>query len=34
MKETFEAVVGGPVDVTLVESIKRGGERCKFVVRV
>jgi hypothetical protein len=34
MKETFEAVVGGPVDVTLVESIQRGGESCKFVIRV
>lgn len=28
----FEAVVGKLVEVTLVESIKRGGRRCQFVI--
>ncbi len=34
MKETFEAVLGRSVDVTLVESIKRGGQRCQFLVQL
>jgi predicted hydrocarbon binding protein len=34
MKETFEAVVEKPVDVALVESIKRGGQRCRFTIRL
>jgi hypothetical protein len=33
MKETFEMVVGGPVGVTLVESVKRGGQRCRFTIQ-
>jgi len=32
MKETFEVVLGRPVAVTLVESIKRGGQRCRFAI--
>ena len=34
MKETFETVVGEPVDVTLVESVVRGGQMCRFVICV
>ncbi len=34
MKETFETVVGRPVAVTLVESVKRGGRRCRFTIRL
>jgi predicted hydrocarbon binding protein len=34
MKETFEAVTGRPVDVVLLESVKRGDQRCKFTIRV
>jgi hypothetical protein len=34
MRETFEAVIGRPVDVTLVESVKRGGQRCRFTVQL
>ena len=34
MKETFEVVVGEPVDVKLVESIKRGDQRCRFTIHV
>jgi hypothetical protein len=33
MKETFGAVMGRPVDVELVASIKRGAEQCRFVIR-
>jgi predicted hydrocarbon binding protein len=32
LKEMFETVVGKPVDVHLLESIKRGAERCSFTV--
>jgi hypothetical protein len=31
--EMFETVLGKPVKVELLESIKRGGKRCHFVVR-
>ena len=34
MKETFEAVMGRPVAVTLVESVKRGGQRCRFAIQL
>lgn len=34
MKETFEAVVGKPVNVTLIESIKRGAKRCRFTIQL
>lgn len=34
MKEVFETVVGKPVDVDLVESIKRGGQRCRFTIQL
>ena len=33
MKETFESILGKPVDATIEESILRGGERCTFVIR-
>jgi predicted hydrocarbon binding protein len=32
MKETFGAVMGRPVDVELVQSIKRGAEICEFAI--
>ena len=32
--EVFGAAAGKPVQVDLLESIKRGGEKCRFVVRV
>jgi predicted ArsR family transcriptional regulator len=31
-KESFETVLGKPVDVKIEESILRGGERCTFVI--
>ena len=34
MKETFGTVVGKPVDVELIQSIKRGAQRCEFVIRL
>lgn len=34
LKEMFEAVTGTPVDVELLESVKRGAERCTFTVRL
>jgi predicted hydrocarbon binding protein len=34
MKEMFGTVVGRPVEVELVESIKRGAERCRFTIRM
>jgi hypothetical protein len=34
MKETFGTVLGRPVQVSLLESILRGGERCRFVVEL
>jgi predicted hydrocarbon binding protein len=30
----FGTVVGKPVEVELVESIKRGAERCRFIIRM
>ena len=32
MKETFEAVMGKPVEVKLIESIVRGAETCEFAI--
>jgi len=32
MKETFETILGQPVDVKVEESILRGGERCSFTI--
>jgi predicted ArsR family transcriptional regulator len=32
--EMFETVAGKPVKVELLESIKRGGQACRFVVRL
>jgi hypothetical protein len=32
LKELFETVLERPVEVTLWESIKRGGEACRFTV--
>jgi predicted hydrocarbon binding protein len=34
LKEMFETVVGSPVEVDLLESVKRGAERCRFTVRL
>jgi predicted hydrocarbon binding protein len=34
MKETFETVVGKPVHVDLIESIKRGAQRCRFAIQL
>ena len=34
LKEMFETVAGHPVDVELLESIKRGGAQCRFIVRL
>ena len=34
MKEVFETIVEKPVDVNLIESVKRGGEACRFTVRI
>ena len=34
LKEMFETVVGRPVDVDLKESIKRGGKKCRFTIRL
>jgi predicted hydrocarbon binding protein len=34
LMEMFEVVTGKPVEVELLESIKRGGLRCRFVVRL
>ncbi len=34
LKEMFETVHGEPVEVELLESIKRGGEQCSFTVRL
>lgn len=32
--EVFGAATGKPVHVDLLESIRRGGEKCRFVVRI
>lgn len=34
MREMFGTVVEKPADVELVESIKRGGEKCRFIIRL
>lgn len=34
LKEMFETVVARPVEVELVESIKRGADQCRFTVRL
>ncbi len=34
LKEIFETVVQEPVQVTLMESIKRGAKRCRFTVQL
>ncbi|MDH4209773.1 MAG: DUF6144 family protein, partial [Anaerolineae bacterium] len=34
MKEVFETVVGKPVDVDLIESVKRGGQMCQFTIQL
>ena len=34
LKEMFETVTGNPVNVTLIDSIKRGGEACRFTVKL
>jgi predicted hydrocarbon binding protein len=34
LKEMFETVLGKPVKAEFLESIKRGGEKCRFVVHL
>lgn len=34
LKEMFETVTGKPVEVDLLESIKRGGLKCRFIVHL
>ena len=34
LKENFEAVLEGPVEVELEDSIMRGGKQCKFTIYV
>jgi predicted hydrocarbon binding protein len=34
MKELFETVMGKPVEVELIQSIKRGAENCKFTIQI
>lgn len=34
IKEIFESVVNKPVQVTINETVKRGGEKCRFTVKV
>jgi hypothetical protein len=34
VKEMFERAAGKPVQVELTESLKRGGQACRFVIRV
>jgi predicted hydrocarbon binding protein len=34
LKEMFETVLGKPVKAELLESIKRGGTKCRFVVQL
>ena len=34
MQEMFGVVAEKPVDVELVESIKRGGQECRFIIRL
>lgn len=33
MKEVFGTVVGGPVEVSLLESFRRGDQQCRFEIR-
>jgi predicted ArsR family transcriptional regulator len=33
-KESFETVLGKPVDVKIEESVLRGGERCTFLITI
>lgn len=32
-KETYESIIGKPVEVTVEESVLRGGERCSFTIK-
>jgi len=34
LKEMFETVVGSPVEVDLMESIKRGDRQCRFIIHL
>lgn len=34
LKEMFETAMGSPVEVDLMESIKRGAQRCTFTIRL
>ncbi len=34
LKEVYETVSGGPVSVEILETVKRGGQRCRFEVKL
>ena len=34
VKEMFERIVGKPVKVELLESLRRGGKKCRFLIRI
>ena len=34
LKEVYETVTGKPVNVVILETVKRGGQRCRFDVRL
>ena len=34
LKEMFETVLGEPVEVELLDSVKRGAKQCRFTVRL
>lgn len=34
VKEMFERATGKPVHVELVESLKRGGQKCRFLIHI
>lgn len=34
LKEIYETVSGGPVSVEILETVKRGGSRCRFEVKL
>jgi len=34
LQEVYETVSGGPVSVEILETVKRGGSRCRFEVKL
>jgi len=34
LHEVYETVTGGPVSVEILETVKRGGQRCRFEVKL